>query len=112
MGSKAIYGIRRVKIMNLNKAQIDATIASLKTILGEQERILREAERIVNSELRGAWECEAQRAYMDAFQSVKENTLSRINDLIELFENALTQSMNGTYEVIVDLAHMNTQAYK
>lgn len=96
--------------MILNATQINETIANLKTILAEQERILADTERVVLNDLAGAWECQAQRAYADAFVSIKNSLLTQINGLIELFGTAFVQSQDGLYQVDVDLTTMNSTA--
>jgi uncharacterized protein YukE len=96
--------------MILNAAQINETIASLRTILAEQERILADTERVVLNDLAGAWECQAQKAYADAFVSIKNSLLTQINDLIELFGTAFVQSQDGLHQVDVDLTTMNSTA--
>ena len=96
--------------MLLNAAQINETIANLKTVLAEQERILADTEKIILNDLAGAWECQAQRAYADAFVSIKNSLLTQINGLIELFGTAFVQSQNGLYQVDVDISAMNSTA--
>ena len=96
--------------MLLNAAQINETIANLKTVLSEQERILADTEKIILNDLAGAWECQAQRAYADAFVSIKNSLLTQINGLIELFGTAFVQSQNGLYQVDVDISAMNSTA--
>lgn len=96
--------------MILNAGQINDTIASLKNVLAEQQRILADTEKVVLNDLAGAWECQAQRAYADAFVSIKNSLLTQINGLIELFGTAFVQSQNGLYQVDVDISSMNSTA--
>lgn len=96
--------------MILNAGQINDTIAKLKNVLVEQQRILADTEKIVLTDLSGAWECQAQKAYADAFISVKNSLLTQINDLIELFGTAFVQSQNGLYQVDIDISSMNASA--
>lgn len=96
--------------MILNAGQINDTIARLKNVLTEQERILADTEKVVLNDLAGAWECQAQRAYADAFVSIKNSLLIQINGLIELFGTAFVQSQNGLYQVDVDISTMNVTA--
>lgn len=96
--------------MVLNAGQISETITQLQQILAEQQRILTETERIVLHDLAAAWECQAQRAYADAFVSIKNSLLTQINQLIELFGTAFAQSQEGLYQVDVDISHMNATA--
>ncbi len=96
--------------MILNAGQINDTIANLKNVLAEQQRILADTEKVVLTDLGGAWECQAQRAYADAFVSVKNSLLTQINGLIELFGTAFVQSQNGLYQVDVDISSMNSTA--
>ncbi|MFZ2787590.1 MAG: hypothetical protein WAZ69_09620 [Trichococcus flocculiformis] len=96
--------------MILNAGQINDTIAKLKNVLAEQQRILAETEKIVLTDLAGAWECQAQKAYADAFVSIKNSLLTQINGLIELFGTAFVQSQNGLYQVDVDISTMNVTA--
>lgn len=96
--------------MVLNAGQINDTIAKLKNILAEQERILADTEKVILTDLGGAWECQAQKAYADAFVSIKNGLLSQINGLIELFGTAFVQSQNGLYQVDIDISTMNTTA--
>lgn len=96
--------------MVLNAGQINDTITKLKNILVEQERILADTEKVVLVDLAGAWECQAQKAYADAFISIKNSLLSQINGLIELFGTAFVQSQNGLYQVDIDISTMNATA--
>lgn len=96
--------------MILNAGQINDTIASLKNVLVEQQRILADTEKVVLNDLAGAWECQAQKAYADAFVSIKNSLLTQINGLIELFGTAFVQSQNGLYQVDVDISAMNATA--
>lgn len=96
--------------MILNAGQIKETITNLRTILAEQERILADAEKIILNDLAGAWECKAQKAYADAFVSIKNSLLVQINGLIELFGIAFAQSQEGLYQVDIDIASMNATA--
>lgn len=96
--------------MILNAGQVNDTIAKLRNILAEQERILADTEKVVLNDLAGAWECQAQRAYADAFVSIKNSLLTQINGLIELFGTAFVQSQNGLYQVDVDISTMNATA--
>ena len=96
--------------MILNAGQINDTIASLKNVLEEQQRILADTEKVVLNDLAGAWECQAQKAYADAFVSIKNSLLTQINGLIELFGTAFVQSQNGLYQVDVDISAMNATA--
>lgn len=94
----------------LNAGQIETVITSLKNILTEQQRILADTEKVIINDLAGAWECQAQKAYADAFISVKNSLLTQINQLIELFGTAFIQSQNGLFQVDVDLTNMNATA--
>ena len=94
--------------MVLNAGQIDETITKLNNILAEQKRILAETEKVVITDLSGAWECQAQKAYGDVFISIKNSLLTVINGLIELFGAAFVKSQNGLVQVDVDIASMNT----
>lgn len=96
--------------MVLNAGQINETINQLKNVLAEQQRILSDTEQVVLNELAGAWECQAQKAYADAFVSIKNSLLTQINGLIELFGTAFEQSQNGLYQVDVDISTMNATA--
>lgn len=96
--------------MILNAGQINDTIAGLKNVLAEQQRILADTEKVVLNDLAGAWECQAQKAYADAFVSIKNSLLTQINGLIELFGTAFVQSQNGLYQVDVDISSMNSTA--
>ena len=96
--------------MVLNSAQINETITQLKQVLSEQQRILTDTEKVVLGDLAGAWECQAQQAYADAFVGLRDSVLSQVNALIELFGTAFEQSQNGLYQVDVDIASMNAKA--
>lgn len=96
--------------MILNAGQINDTIAKLNNVLAEQQRILADTEKVVLTDLAGAWECQAQKAYADAFVSIKNSLLTQINGLIELFGTAFVQSQNGLYQVDVDISTMNATA--
>lgn len=96
--------------MILNHDQIETTLAELRTAYDEQVSILDEASDVICARLSAAWECEAQRAYADAFVSIRERVLTQINSLIELFGRALEQSNNGLFQVNINLATMNSEA--
>lgn len=96
--------------MILNAGQINDTIVKLKNVLSEQQRILEEAEKVILTDLAGSWECQAQKAYADAYVSIKNSLLTQINGLIELFGIAFVQSQNGLYQVDVDISTMNATA--
>lgn len=96
--------------MVLNSMQISETITQLKQVLAEQQRILADTEKVVLGDLSGAWECQAQKAYADAFVGIRDSVLSQVNALIELFGTAFEQSQNGLYQVDVDIASMNSTA--
>lgn len=96
--------------MILNASQISETKVKLQSVLVEQKAILEDAEKVIVTKLSGAWECQAQKAYRDAFIAVKNSTLSQINQLIELFGIAFEKSQDGLYQVNVDLSTMNATA--
>lgn len=96
--------------MILNAGQIAETKAKLEGVLAEQKAILDDAEMVIVTKLSGAWECQAQKAYQDAFIAVKNSTLNQINQLIELFGIAFEKSQEGLYNVNVDLSTMNATA--
>lgn len=96
--------------MVLNHEQISTTLSQLHNVLDEQREILADAETVICTNLAAVWECEAQKAYNDAFLSVKDRVLSQINSLIELFSTALAQSHEGLNLVDIDLSNMNSSA--
>lgn len=94
--------------MILNAEQISSILGSLKAAYAEQEWILEDSERVICRELAGAWECQAQKAYVDVFVDIKDSTLAEISTLILAFETALEHSQNGLYQVNVDISSMNS----
>ena len=97
--------------MVLDAQQINSVISSLNQVLNEQTRILNDAEQIIVGDLSGAWECQAQKAYAEAFLEIKSSVLSQINQLIELFVSAFAQSQDSLYKVDVDISNMNATAF-
>lgn len=96
--------------MILNAEQIADTQAKLRNILAEQEAILDDTDKVIITRLSAVWECQAQKAYQDAYIAIKNGILTQIKDLIALFGTAFEQSQNGLYQVNVDLSTMNATA--
>lgn len=96
--------------MILNAAQIVETQNKLSKVLEEQKSILQQADTIINVRLSGAWECKAQKAYQDAYLNIKNNMLTQINNLIELFGRAFEISQTNLCDVDIDISTMNAKA--
>ena len=94
-------------VLTLSVAEIENTYKLLKEVSDEQQRILNETKKVVQSDLVGVWECEAQRAYSDAFLSLEHSTLSQINYLVTTFEKAFQDSQILFADMDKNLAKMN-----
>lgn len=89
--------------MIIDAGQVNAILANLEVVKEEQMSIINELEDVIFVNLAAAWECEAQKKYSEVFVSLRDENLSQINTMIELFNTLLLQVDSGFTEVDLEL---------
>lgn len=98
------------EVTKLTIPEIISAIGDIEKIMSDNEAMIKALDDIILKRLPVAWECEASRAYSEAYAGYKKTILPKFTALLATYKATLTQTANSLGASDADIVKM-VQSY-